>query len=680
MSDRLNKKNQFEKKNTRYHKITDNPIKNMTDQSVYSELNAIQDIKKHIMKNINHNSHDQKFMSNFDLDYTSHKLLIQKIFDIILKKTQITRKIYFPVYLHDEIVCDSKIFLNIFDNYSVKTLITILETLHDDFLYSSSTLANDEILKRKSKYNMSNSGAAYTPPNLAAYIIKKTIEGYAYKNKNIHKVSLLDFGCGTGTFYFEALKIIHQNTKKKLEHIVLNNLYGIDYDPIAISILMIKICFLLKNYTSELLQKLSKKIILKNMLYVCDDHIPNTDNMEISYKHEFSEIFNNNNGFDIIVSNPPYKILKGTGIRRYQTHAEYVKEKQAISNEVNYFRNNKFYQISTTGMLNYYRLSIECMLKITNTKASIGLICPSTIFGDIGTSKLRNEIFDNHELHYAAFFPEKYNQFKQVMQAMTIMVMNKNTPTTVLHVDDFRNNTNIDVDVKTLKQSFRNYELPFITAIEWNILKKMKKVTKISNLPKIRNRRGEFDLSLLKKYIVKYKTNYPLIRGKNIINNLHVSEGNEYVKISEFLSQKSQDYISKDYNHIRIIGQQITNIDSNKRLKFAICNKNHIIANSCNYLTIDPSLNMIWILIQLNSHLINWRFKITSTNNHVNNYEIDELPLFCDPVSLKNIKTDIQKEVLVCKVFNLNMKETVWILKDHFKSNEIMRTYKKMCI
>ena len=29
----------------------------------------------------------------------------------------------------------------------------------------------------------------------------------------------------------------------------------------------------------------------------------------------------------------------------------------------------------------------------------------------------------------------------------------------------------------------------------------------------------------------------------------------------------------------------------------------------------------------LNSTLLDWRFKITSTNNHVNNYEIDELPI-----------------------------------------------------
>jgi hypothetical protein len=42
----------------------------------------------------------------------------------------------------------------------------------------------------------------------------------------------------------------------------------------------------------------------------------------------------------------------------------------------------------------------------------------------------------------------------------------------------------------------------------------------------------------------------------------------------------------------------------------------------------------------LNSSLIEWRFRITSTNNHVNNYEIGEFPL----IMLQN--TDPKSEVI----------------------------------
>lgn len=48
--------------------------------------------------------------------------------------------------------------------------------------------------------------------------------------------------------------------------------------------------------------------------------------------------------------------------------------------------------------------------------------------------------------------------------------------------------------------------------------------------------------------------------------------------------------------------------------------------NSCNYLSTDPSM-LKKLFIIMNSSLMNWRFKITSSNNHINNYELAELPM-----------------------------------------------------
>jgi len=52
-----------------------------------------------------------------------------------------------------------------------------------------------------------------------------------------------------------------------------------------------------------------------------------------------------------------------------------------------------------------------------------------------------------------------------------------------------------------------------------------------------------------------------------------------------------------------------------------------------NYLTVDEKLtehncfNIYTLLGILNSDILNWRFKLTSSNNHVNNYELDDLPI-----------------------------------------------------
>lgn len=48
--------------------------------------------------------------------------------------------------------------------------------------------------------------------------------------------------------------------------------------------------------------------------------------------------------------------------------------------------------------------------------------------------------------------------------------------------------------------------------------------------------------------------------------------------------------------------------------------------NSCNYISAEETvLKKMYIL--LNSSLLNSRFKVTSSNNHINNYEIDDLPV-----------------------------------------------------
>ena len=63
-----------------------------------------------------------------------------------------------------------------------------------------------------------------------------------------------------------------------------------------------------------------------------------------------------------------------------------------------------------------------------------------------------------------------------------------------------------------------------------------------------------------------------------------------------------------------------------KRLKFVFCLETDILGNSCNYLSADKMI-LKKLFLLLNSSILNWRFKITSTNNHINNYELGELPI-----------------------------------------------------
>jgi len=99
----------------------------------------------------------------------------------------------------------------------------------------------------------------------------------------------------------------------------------------------------------------------------------------------------------------------------------------------------------------------------------------------------------------------------------------------------------------------------------------------------------------------------------------------EYV-LESFLERKSSDFIENDFKKRRIICQQVCNSGVHKRLKFVYCEETDILGNSCNYISSTPEI-LAKLMILLNSSILNWRFKVTSSNNHISNYELDELPL-----------------------------------------------------
>lgn len=151
------------------------------------------------------------------------------------------------------------------------------------------------------------------------------------------------------------------------------------------------------------------------------------------------------------------------------------------------------------------------------------------------------------------------------------------------------------------------------------------------------------------------------------------SKNGEFVKIDEFLGAKSENYIKNDFRKIRLVCQQISNIDIAKRLKFVFCAETDILGNSCNYISAaETDLKNLHIL--LNSYLLNWRFKITSTNNHVNNYELDELPLLdFEKFSGLINENALENNIEIARMYNLNEPEIEYVLKNHFEAAEIRR-------
>ena len=295
----------------------------------------------------------------------------------------------------------------------------------------------------------------------------------------------------------------------------------------------------------------------------------------------------------------------------------------------------------------------------------MGIICPSTLFADVSASTLRKHLLAKHKVSYIKYFSEDDPLFDNVTQATCIFHLTKGGESKL--IDIVQGQRNYQIALNDVKHLFAvKWEIPSIEKIEWDILRKLHTIPVLKNQSHIRNKRGELDLSFFKDYITSDPTPLRLVRGNMISGDSLVDINQEYVK-PEFLEKKSQDYLSHDKGRKRLVCQQISNMTQTVRLRFVECESNDIIGNSCNYITVAEE-NIPKMKALLNSALLNWRFKITSTNNHINNYELDELPIIdLDSVTSDIIDMDeISRNIKICTLYGLEGEEVNFIINQQY--------------
>ena len=527
----------------------------------------------------------------------------------------------------------------------------ICEALHISYLNSQCTYKNGKILRRKSKAHLQEIGAVYTKDEIAYDIVSRTLG--KVKIDNPSSIKILDFATGTGRFYRQAVVCLSQIMGITPEQSIMNNLYAVDIDPVAINVCRINALCQIESLDIRKAKVVAEHIILRNAL-IKDDLFGM--GMAIS-RQDLDGLFFN--GFHAIVSNPPYLVLKPNKNKMNASTME------SISSMAKFFRNSENYRYSIEGMLNLYQLSIEAMLGMLQAGGEMGVICPSTLFADVSASSLRKHLLSNNNVTYIKYFPEDAPLFDNVTQATCIFHLTKAKPTHA--IDIVQEGKQYEISLEDVKQVFgTNWEIPSIEKVEWQILKKLLAIPVLKNLSFIRNKRGELDLTLYKDYITQEQTPLRLVRG-NMIAGAEIKDINhEYVR-QGFLDAKSADYLAYDYGKKRLVCQQISNQSQKVRLRFVECQHNDVLGNSCNYITVEEALIPKMKAI-LNSALLNWRFNVTSTNNHINNYELDELPI----IDLDHVTPDIinleevKRNEKICSLYGLDEEETSFIIRQHY--------------
>lgn len=591
----------------------------------------------------------------YNLTLQTHKLIISEIvYQVFFEKNKIKKnELSKNLSLFKEDIINRiplQISLKkIINELKKNEVCEIIEHFHTHYLNSKYIIKDKNIFCEKSFVNYKDKGSVYTPLEIAKEITYKTIENKIKNNDNSAEIKIFDFGCATGAFFMSALEFLNKRLKLDKRSIIKNNLWGGDIDNIALDILKIKVYNVLDKPKVEDLKLISSKLLDNNLL---------------TSDKKMNEL---NNFFDVIISNPPYFLLKvNNKDSKDRNMKEYNRSlKKRIDEEVKLFRKSNYYKYSTEGMLNYYKLSLEVIINFCKTKGEIGIICPSTLFADLSSKKLRKHIILENQLRSIKYFPESAKIFDNVCQSTVIFYMKKGSVTKDVTI--FVNEESFKISRELIERAFgENYEIPYIDKTGWDILNKISKYKKLKEFRNVRNKRGELDLTLFKNVITNDNTGWRLVRGNMIGTDEIIEKNQEFVRNDEFIKKKSKEFINNDFNKERLVCQQISNIDTKKRLNFVKCNSNDILANSCNYITVlNDDLDKIRHV--LNSYLLNWRFKITSSNNHINNYELDELPIIdLEIIDKLNKDNPLKKNINMCKVYGLNKEEIFYILKPHF--------------
>ena len=274
----------------------------------------------------------QEGRNDDSLDTLTHTLTIE---DKIFKR--IIHSLYYPECPYAFNVLSSDFFGTVYEQFLGKIISIKPKTVK---------IVNKPELKK-------GQGVYYTPEYIVRYIIEKTVRSFCEGKtpEDVSKLRVIDIACGSGAFLIQAYTTLlnwhleyyrsnqeksHLNARKiykgqegetflsikEKRKILLNNIYGVDKDFVAVEVAKLGLLLKLLEGDGKLTFEEQQLFIPKHILpdlsenIKCGDSLidlqfPQEDislnnTLSFNWNKQYSTIMNKEGGFDIVIGNPPY--------------------------------------------------------------------------------------------------------------------------------------------------------------------------------------------------------------------------------------------------------------------------------------------------------------------------------------------------------------------------------------
>lgn len=329
----------------------------------------------------------------------------------------------------------------------------------------------------------------------------------------------------------------------------------------------------------------------------------------------FKDIFDQG-GFDIVIGNPPY-----------------LQVKKGIVDKTKY----PYSEGKDKGKQNLYKLFVEHSYNILSDNGICALITQSSLMCDSSSQYTRELLLRKTTLSQIIEFPKvaphpEGQLFKGALVATCILLYRKAIPNNehkfcLSAHNDLTTLEQFDFAVMSQQTPIKFYPegfcFPLIRRQDFSIIEKMNDGTIFLGEMIQSSSQGDFNLTNESFCFSTNKTDVKMYRGCHVHRYYIDNDVEEYIQ-----GGYKKDIVQNNIRNTYIVCQQISGMTDKRRFNVALTKQDScLFGNSVNKISVLPKCNPAYLLAVINSRIIDWYFRKTSTNNHVNIYELEQLPI-----------------------------------------------------